>query len=119
MKTSRGIVILLNAASVATLTYAATHTNSPLTPFRTTNTRGGYIIDTVGDTLGQARPENTRLIIRVFAPDKKIVKPAQIALADKSDALINPVHEEDRKVGHQANSVLPIQIRPKASSNRI
>src|SRR5437667_7277664 len=119
MKTSRGIVILLNAASVATLTYAATHTNSPLTPFRTTNTRGGYIIDTIGDTLGQARPENTRLIIRVFAPDKKIVKPAQIALADKSGALINPVFREDRKVGHEENTGLPISISPQAGSTVI
>ena len=119
MKTSRGIVILLNAASVATLTYAVTHTNSPLTPFRTTNTRGGYIIDTVGDTLGQARPENTRLIIRMFAPDKKIVKPAQIALADKSGALINPVFREDRKVGHEENTGLPILISPQAGSNGI
>ena len=117
MKTSRGIVILLSAASVATLTYAVTHTNSPLTPFRTTNTRGGYIIDTVGDTLGQARPENTRLIIRVFAPDKKIMKPAQIALVDKSGAAIKPVFREDRKVGYEENTGLPISVSPQASTS--
>ena len=110
MKTSRGIVILLSAASVATLAYAATHTNSPLTPFRNTTTRSGYTIDTVGDTLGQARPENTRLIIRVFAPDKKIVKPARIALVDKSDATITPVFREDRKVGHEENTGLPLSM---------
>ena len=110
MKTSRGIVILLSAASVATLAYAATHTNSPLTPFRNTTTRSGYTIDTVGDTLGQARPENTRLIIRVFGPDKKIVKPARIALVDKSDATITPVFREDRKVGHEENTGLPLSM---------
>ena len=110
MKTSRGIVILLSAASVATLAYAAAHTNSPLTPFRNTTTRSGYTIDTVGDTLGQARPENTRLIIRVFGPDKKIVKPARIALVDKSDATITPVFREDRKVGHEENTGLPLSM---------
>ena len=110
MKTSRGIVILLSAASVATLAYAATHANSPLTPFRNATTRAGYTIDTIGDTLGQARPENTRLIIRVFAPDKKIVKPAQIALIDKSGAAIKPVFREDRKTGHEENTVLPLSV---------
>src|SRR6266496_2489578 len=110
MKTFRGIVILLSATSVATLAYAATHTNSPLTPFRNTTTRGGYTIDTVGDTLGQARPENARLIIRVFGPDKKIVKPAQIALVDKSGAVIKPVFREDCKVGHEENTGLPLSM---------
>jgi hypothetical protein len=119
MKTSRGIVILLSAASVATLAYAATHTNSPLTPFRNTTTRAGYTIDTVGDTLGQARPENTRLIIRVFAPDKKVVKPAQIALVDKSGAAIKPVFREDRKVGHEENTGLPITMSPQVGSGGI
>jgi hypothetical protein len=47
MKRFRGIVILLSAASVATLAYAATHTNSPLTPFRNTTTRGGYTTDQI------------------------------------------------------------------------
>jgi hypothetical protein len=110
MKTSRGIVTLLSAASVATLAYAATHTNSPLTPVRNTTTRAGYTIDTVGDTLGQARPENTRLIIRVFAPDKKVVKPAQIALVDKSGVAIKPIFREDRKVGHEENTGLPLSM---------
>ncbi len=119
MKTFRGIVILLSATSVATLAYAATHTNSPLTPFRNTTTRSGYTIDTVGATLGQARPQNTRLIIRVFAPDKKIVKPAQIALVDKSGAVINPVFREDRKVGHEENTGLPISVSPQAGTSGI
>ena len=119
MKTFRGIVILLSAASIATLAYAATHTNSPLTPFRNTTTRGGYTNDTVGDTLGQARPQNMRLIIRVFAPDKKIVKPAQIALVDKSGAVINPVFREDRKVGHEENTGLPISVSPQAGTSGI
>ena len=110
MKTSRGIVIVLSAASVATLTYAATHRNSPLTPFRNTITRDWYIIDTVGDTLGHTLPENTRLIIRVFGPDKKIVQPAQIALVDKSGATIQPVFREDRKTGHEENTGLPLSV---------
>jgi hypothetical protein len=116
MKTSRGIFVVLSAASVATLAYAATYTNSPLTPFRNTTTRGGYTIDTVGDTLRQARPENTRLIIRVFAPDKKIIKPAQIALVDKSGAAIKPVFREDRKVGHEENTGLPLAVSPQGGT---
>jgi hypothetical protein len=110
MKTCRGIIVLVGAASVATLAQAATHTSGSLTPLRNTTTRGGYTIETVGDTLGEARPENTRLIIRVFGSDKKIVKPAQIALVDKSGAAIKPVFREDRKVGHEENTGLPLSM---------
>src|SRR5881409_452925 len=110
MKISRCAAIAVIAAVFATSALAATHTTGPLTPFRNRTTRGGYIIDTVGDTLGQARPENTRLIIRVFAPDKKIVKPAQIALIDKSGAAIKPVFREDRKTGHEENTGLPLSV---------
>jgi hypothetical protein len=119
MKTSRGIVVLLSAASIATLALAGTHSASPLRPFRNTTTRGAYTIDTVGDTLGQARPQNTRLIIRVFGPDKKIVQPAQIALVDKNGAAIKPVFREDRKVGHEENTGLPISVSPQASTSGI
>ena len=90
MKISQCAAIAVIAAVFATSALGATHTSAPLTPVRNTTKRGGYIIDTVGDTLGQARPQNTRLIIRVFGPDKKIVQPAQIALVDKNGALINP-----------------------------
>ena len=108
MKTSRCAALALMVALFATPASAATHTGSPLRPVRNTTTRGGYIIDTVGDTLGQASPQNTRLIIRVFGPDKKIVKPAQIALIDKSGAAIKPVFREDRKTGHEENTGLPL-----------
>src|SRR6266704_7209876 len=110
MKISRCAAIAVTSAVFATSALAATHTSGPLTPFRNRTTRGGYTIDTVGDTLGQARPQNTRLIIRVFGPDKKIVKPAQIALVDKSGAVIKPVFREDRKVGHEENTGLPLSI---------
>jgi len=110
MKISRCAAIAVIAAVFATSALAATHTSGPLTPFRNRTTRGGYTIDTVGDTLGQARPENARLIIRVFGPDKKIVKPAQIALVDKSGAVIKPVFREDRKVGHEENTGLPLSM---------
>jgi hypothetical protein len=117
MKTSRGIVVLLSAASVATLAHAATHISGQLTPFRNTTTRGGYTIETVGDTLGQAPPQNTRLIIRIFGPDKKIVKPAQIALVDKSGATIKSVFREDRKVGYEENTGLPLSVSPQAGTS--
>src|SRR6266446_10410731 len=119
MKISRCAAIAVIAAVFATSALAATHTSGPLTPFRNRTTRGGYTIDTVGDTLGQARPENTRLIIRVFGPDKKIVQPAQIALVDKSGAVINPVFREDRKVGHEENTGLPISDSPQAGTSGI
>lgn len=116
MKISRCPALALIVALIATSVSAATHTSGPLMPIRNTATRAGYTIDTVGDTLGQARPENTRLIIRVFAPDKKIMKPAQIALVDKSGAAIKPVFREDRKVGHEENTGLPLAVSPQGGT---
>ena len=110
MKIPRCAATAVTAAVFATSALAASHIGAPLTPVRNTTKRGGYIIDTVGDTLGQARPENTRLIIRVFGADKKIVKPAQIALVDKNGSLINPVFREDRKTGHEENTGLPLSV---------
>lgn len=109
-KISLAALVALVGAILATTAQAAGHSSGPLTPFRNTFTRRAYTIDTVGDTLGQASPQNTRLIIRVFDPDKRIVKPAQIALVDKSGAVIKPVLREDRKVGHEENTGLPITI---------
>jgi len=119
MKLSGGIVVLLSAASVATPAHPAIHSSGSLTPFRGTTTRGGYTIDTIGDTLGQARPENTRLIIRIFGPDKKIVKPAQIVLVGRSGTTINPVFREDRKVGHEENTGLPITMSPQVGTGGV
>lgn len=119
MNISRHAGFALVGAILATSAYGAGHSSGPLTPIRNTTTRGGYTIDTVGDTLGQARPENTRLIIRVFGPDKKIVKPAQIALVDKRGAVITPVFREDRKVGHEENTGLPITMSPQAGTGGI
>jgi hypothetical protein len=119
MRISRCAIVALVSVTVVASAHAATHTSGPLTPVRNTTTRSGYTIDTVGDTRGQARPQNTRLIIRVFGSDKKIVQPAQIALVDKSGALINPVFREDRKVGHEENTGLPISVSPQAGTSGI
>ena len=119
MKISRRVTVALIVAVLATSALAATHSSASLTPFRNRTTRGGYTIDTVGDAFGHARPENTRLIIRIFGPDKKIAKPAQIALVDKSGAVINPVFREDRKVGHEENTGLPISVSPQAGASGI
>jgi len=119
MKISRCVTVALIVAVLATSARAASHTSGRVTLFRNRTTRGGYTIDTVGDTLGQARPQNTRLIIRVFGPDKKIVQPAQIALVDKSGALINPVFREDRKVGQEENTGLPISVSPQTGTSGI
>src|SRR6266853_2801222 len=117
MKISRCAALALMVAFFATSASAATRTGGPLRPIRNTTTRAGYTIDTVGDTLGQARPENTRLIIRVFGPDKKIVKPTQIALLGKGGTVINPVFREDRKVGHEENTGLPLAVSPQGGTS--
>jgi hypothetical protein len=110
MKNPRCAVVTLMLVILVTSANAATHTSGPLTPIRNTTTRSGYTINTIGDTLGQAPTQNTRLIIRIFGPDKKIVKPAQIALVGKSGAAIQPVFREDRKVGHEENTGLPLSL---------
>lgn len=84
--------------------------SGPLTPTHNTTQRGGYTIETVGDTLHQAKPENTRIIIRVSGADKKLIKPESIALIDKNGAAIRPVFREDRKVGHEENTGLPVSM---------
>jgi hypothetical protein len=115
MKTSRHItlLVLLCFAAAVRLEAAA----KPLTPIRKTTTQGTYTIDTVGDTLHQAAQQNTRLIIRVSGSDKKLVKPDRIALIDKNGAVIDPVFREDRKVGHEENTGLPLSVSPQASTN--
>jgi hypothetical protein len=111
MKQSRCIALLVVFGLVlASRVQAARRSDAPLTPIRTTNKQGAYTVDTVGDTLGQSSPQNARLIIRVFGADKKVVKPDQIALVDKSGGVINPVFREDRKVGHEENTGLPLSV---------
>lgn len=39
-----------------------------------------------------------------------MIKPDSIALIDKSGAAIKPVFREDRKVGHEENTGLPISV---------
>ena len=119
MRISRCAIIALASATLAASAHASSQTERPLTPFRNTATRGGYTIDTIGDTLGQARPENTRLIIRIFGPDKKIVKPAQIILVGRGGTTINPIFREDRKVGHEENTGLPITMSPQVGTGGV
>ena len=117
MKTTRCATVALLIAILTSSALAATRGDFPVTPGRNTTVRGGYTIDTIGDTLGQAPPQNTRLIIRVFGPDKKVVKPSQIALVDKSGGLIKPVFREDRKVGHEENTGLPVSINRQTGNS--
>ncbi len=114
MKKSRCIALLVVfGLMLAFRLQAAPRVDAPLTPIRTTNNQGAYTVDTVGDTLGQSSPQNARLIIRVFGADKKMVKPDQIALVDKSGGVIKPVFREDRKVGHEENTGLPLSVGPQ------
>lgn len=109
-RTFGAAVLLVLGLTLAAPVEAAQHNSGQLTPIRNTTTRGGYTIDTVGDTLHQASPQNTRLIIRVSGADKKMIKPDTIALIDKSGAAIKPVFREDRKVGHEENTGLPVSV---------
>jgi hypothetical protein len=96
---------------------AASRGGGPLTPTHSTTKRGGYTIETIGDTLHQAPAQNIRIIIRVSGADKKLIKPDSIALIAKSGAAIKPVFREDRKVGHEENTGLPISIGGSADSS--
>jgi len=96
--------------ALATQLDAAKHGTGPLNPSHATTKRGPYTIETIGDTLHQASPQNTRLIIRVSGADKKLIKPESVALVDKSGAAMKPVFREDRKVGHEENTGLPVSV---------
>jgi len=101
-------ILLIGVATAQGRRHAAA--DGPLTPTHTTLQRDGYTIEIVGDTLNQALPQNTRIIIRVSGADRKLVKPAQLALVDKTGASIKPVFREDRKVGHEENTGLPLSV---------
>src|SRR5437660_3432517 len=103
MKTAHLVLpaLLIGSLIVNVRVEAAAHKSGTLTPGHNTAKRGAYTIETVGDTLHQASPQNTRLIIRVSGPDKKLIKPDSVALVDKGGAAIKPVSREDRKVGHE------------------
>src|SRR5256714_14755688 len=89
---------------------AASRGGGALTPVHNSTKRGAYMVETIGDTLHQASPQNTRLIIRVSGADKKLIKQDSIALIDKSGAATKPVSREDRKVGHEENTGLPVSV---------
>jgi hypothetical protein len=106
------ILFALIAAMVADvpLEAASRKGGGALVPTHNTIKRGSYTIETTGDTLHQAKPENTRMIIRISGPDKKLIKPASIVLIGKNGAAIKPVFREDRKVGHEENTGLPLSV---------
>jgi hypothetical protein len=111
MRESPGVVALLTLSLISAvhIEAATKHAQGPLTPFRNTTARGGYIIDTVGETQ-QASSQNTRLIIRISGADQKLVKPETIALIDKSGAAIKPVFREDRKVASEEDGGSPLSL---------
>ena len=119
MKTHVVILTLLSAVIVDLRVDAASHRGGALTPIHNSTKRGAYMIETIGDTLHQASPQNTRLIIRAAGPDKKLIKPDSIALIDKSGAAIKPVFREDRKVGHEENTGLPISVGGYGDTNGV
>jgi len=110
MKTHIIILTLLAGLTADFHVEAASHKNGSLTPTHNTVKRGAYTIETIGDTLHQAKAQNMRLIIRVSGPDKKLIKPDSVALIDKSGAAMKPIFREDRKVGHEENTGLPVSV---------
>ncbi len=111
------VALLLLGLTADLRVEAASHKSGTLTPVRNTMKRGACTIDTVGDALHQAPAQNTRLIIRVSGADKKMIKPGRIALIDKSGAAVEPVFREDRKVGHEENTGLPLSVSPSADTS--
>jgi hypothetical protein len=109
-KTQSALLLLVLSLALDTQLEAASHAGGPVTPVHYSTKRGSYTIETIGDTLHQASAENTRLIIRISGADKKLIKPDSIALIDKSGAVMKPVFREDRKVGHEENTGLPISV---------
>ncbi len=109
-KVSIAVALFLAGLIVDFQVEAGSRKGGTLTPVHNTAKRGAYTIETIGDTLHQAKPENTRIIIRVSGADKKLIKPGQIALIDKSGAAAKPVFREDRKVGHEENTGLPVSV---------
>ena len=113
MKKARSVSVLMVFSLVLGVQlHAASHKSGggALTPIHNSTKRGAYTIETIGDTLHQASPQNTRVIIRVSGADKKLIKPESIALIDKSGVAIRPVFREDRKVGHEENTGLPVTV---------
>src|SRR5437868_974156 len=111
MKISRAIITLIGVFLFsAQLDAAKSPASGPVTPYKTTTTRGAFTIETVGDTLGQAAPQNTRIIIRISGANKRLVKPGEIVLVDKTGTAIKPVFRQDRKVGHEENTGLPLSM---------
>jgi hypothetical protein len=108
-KTRSAFLLLVLGFAFALPLEAAARASGPLTPAHYSTKRGSYTIETVGDTLHQAPARNARLIIRISA-DKKMIKPDSIMLIDKSGAAMKPVFREDRKVGHEENTGLPISV---------
>ena len=113
-------MLILWAVNVLPL-QAASHKGGggTLTPTHNTTKRGAYTIETIGDTLHQASPQNTRVIIRCSDAGKKLIKPESIALIDKSGAAIKPVFREDRKVGHEENTGLPVSVSGYGDSSGV
>ena len=108
MKGSRCVAVLILFCFALALRLEAA--DKPLAPIRKTTTSGQYTIDTVGDTLSQAAPQNTRLIIRVSGADKRLIKPDRIVLVDRKGVAVEPVSREDRRVGHEENTGLPLSV---------
>ena len=109
-KTQCASLLLVFGLTLNLQVEAASRGGGTLIPFHHATAHGAYTIETIGDTLNQAPPQNTRVIIRISGADKKLIKPDRIALVDKSGTAIKPVFREDRKVGHEENTGLPVSV---------
>ena len=118
-KTRFAVALLLLGLALDRSVESASHGSGTLTPSHATNKRGAYTIETVGDTLHQASPQNARLISRISSADKKLITPDAIMLVDKKGTSMKPVFREDRKVGHEENTGLPVSVGGYGDSNGV
>lgn len=87
-----------------------------LKPSRETLRKEGYIIDAVGDKKQDPESETIRLVLRITREAKQPIKPEDIVLLDPQGQAIEPQDRDDRDVGNEENSGLPLSVSPGVNS---
>ncbi len=88
-----------------------------LTPTRSSIEQSGYTLDFVGDKKQKDDTETITVIIRVTHGNKVPIKPDSVYLVDASGKKYDADDRDDRTVGHEENSGLPLLVSPSADTN--
>ncbi|MDX2226920.1 MAG: hypothetical protein SFY92_07515 [Verrucomicrobiae bacterium] len=88
-------------------------TAKPLKPVRQTVKSGKYVLNVVNDKKQDPASAEIRVIIRVtLSGDKKPIKPEAVYLENGDGGKIGAEDREDRKVGNEENTGLPLSVSP-------